>query len=130
MVKSRRFGTLEQRYLARAIQQPGCWGWNGKLDTHGYGLIGKPHQSGAFLKAHRVAWEIVSGAPVPDGLDVLHTCDTRSCTRHDEAGIYVIRGIARPRYGHLWLGTQADNVADMDTKRRANHWGRQLAAPN
>lgn len=56
--------------------------------------------------------------PIPKGMVVCHTCDNRPCVRNDEPGIYVIRGIARPRYGHLWLGTDADNLADMADKGR------------
>lgn len=46
--------------------------------------------------------EQVTG-PLPAGVNVLHHCDNPPCFRFD----------------HLFLGTQADNVADMVAKGRA-----------
>jgi hypothetical protein len=75
-----------------------CWGWNGALDSDGYGLI---KLNGKVCKAHRVSWEIHCG-PIPDGIDVLHSCDNRSCTNPE----------------HLFLGTNADNIQDRCKKGR------------
>jgi hypothetical protein len=72
------------------------------------------------IPAHRVAWEIADGEPPPSDLHVLHTCDNPPCTRNDERGIYIVNGKELPRWGHLFLGTDADNVADMIAKGRAN----------
>ena len=55
---------------------------------------------------------------MPPGFWVLHACDNPPCVRNDDPGIYVIRGVARPRMGHLWLGTHDDNVADKVMKGR------------
>jgi len=75
-----------------------CWIWTRKPSSRGYGSF---HLFGRARCAHRFAWSSING-PVPQGLFVLHHCDNRMCVRPD----------------HLWLGTHADNMADMRAKGR------------
>jgi hypothetical protein len=92
---------IEERFWANVDKSGDCWLWTAALDVHGYGRFRYNKQS---VKAHRVAWELLH-RPIPDGLFVLHNCpggDNRRCIRPD----------------HMFLGTQADNMRDMDRKGR------------
>lgn len=111
--------------LAKHVHRPSepdpegsaCWEWQASLSPKGYGYARHP-QTGKSIQAHRLAWEVASGAPVPAGLFVCHTCDNPRCVRNDEPGIYLAGGVERPRYGHLFLGAASDNTADMMRKQR------------
>lgn len=73
-----------------------CWEWNGPGGfVRGYGRCGHA------TRAHRLAYTLLVG-PIPPGTCVLHRCDNPSCVRPS----------------HLFLGTQTDNVRDMDAKGR------------
>lgn len=95
-------------YCGRSDDPTACWPWQGRLGNHGYGVLG----GGDDAKlAHVLSWEIHHGA-VPDGQCVLHTCDFRPCCRPD----------------HLFLGSHADNSADMVEKDRQHRGERHCFA--
>ncbi len=84
-----------------------CWDWAGSKDKHGYGRIQRGGTHGGIVKAHRASYELFIG-PIPDGMDVLHECDTPSC--------------ANPR--HLKAGSHSDNMRDMALRNRSAMRGR------
>lgn len=89
------FDVRFESYVERA---DGCWLWRGPRMGNGYGEINRGRK---VLLAHRVSYSKHVG-PIPEGMKVCHRCDTPACVRPD----------------HLFLGSQADNLADMMAKGR------------
>ncbi len=91
----------EAVFWSRIDESDDCWQWLGTIKNEPPRNYGQMHYRGRSWMAHRLAWTFRFG-PIPEGLQVLHTCDNPECVNPD----------------HLWLGTQADNMRDRDEKGR------------
>ncbi len=103
----------QEYILARCIPEPnsGCWLWEKRLMKNGYGRACLPafpgRSPGQQHLAHRASYAAFKGDP--GELCVLHACDLPCCVNPS----------------HLFLGTHADNTADMVRKGRSPSIGQR-----
>lgn len=96
---------VAQRFWSKTARAGDCVLWTGGLNKPGgYGqfTVGDRKR----VRAHRFAYELTVG-PIPDGMSVLHRCDTPTCVKPE----------------HLFLGDQRMNIHDAIAKGRARLWG-------
>lgn len=96
---------LSDRFWEKVPNRPqsGCWLWGASKKPNGYGQL---NIDGVPRYAHRISFELENGA-IERGHVVRHKCDTPLCVRPD----------------HLEVGTQLDNIHDMESRGRSRKIG-------
>jgi len=92
---------VRERIERHTVWEPntGCLLWTG-ANVFGYGVVTTTAPR-LPVRVHRLVW-VLNHGPIPEGIDVLHHCDTPPCVND----------------AHLFLGTQLDNMRDMIAKDR------------
>lgn len=84
-----------KRFFSKLQKSDGCWNWTGSKNEAGYGKLGQRY-------AHRLSWQLENKKEISSGMVICHHCDNPSCVNP----------------GHLFIGTQKDNMQDMIKKNR------------
>ncbi len=87
-----------------------CWPWKGSSYPNGRGVFQTGGHIGKTHRAPRIALCIKFGS-IPDNLQACHSCDNPNCINPN----------------HLWMGTQAQNMADMAAKGRGTSGDKHLS---
>ena len=91
-----------------------CWPWQGGTIDGGYGRT-RIGGDGKKRLSHVLAFLFSGGELTPEKNCVLHSCDNPPCCNP----------------AHLFAGSRADNIADMDKKNRrrsprgSEHWSKK-----
>lgn len=85
------------RFWSYVKKTPTCWLWVGGKFNDGYGSFSFSVRN--RMRSHRFSWILHKGE-IPKKMCICHHCDIPLCIRPS----------------HLFLGTHADNMADMSKK--------------
>lgn len=108
-----------------------CWLWNGALQRDGYAHFTAERKT---ISSHRYAYELIVG-PVPDGLDLLHSCDVRHCVNpaHLRPGTHhenMLEAKAKGRHVHGARNRHAKLSDEQVVEIRAEYYGRRGGSSN
>ena len=102
------------RFWANVDKTDTCWNWTGTIINNGYG---KATYGGKQTVAHRVSYEL-TGATIPDGMFLDHTCHNRACVRPDH-----LRVVTRKENCENLTGAYGNSKSGVrGVYRQGNRW--------
>ena len=94
--------SAEERFRAKFdVTESGCWNWRFTKPGRAEARANTFWINGTVVSAAKASWLLFRGE-VPAGKILCHSCDNGLCVNPD----------------HLWLGSNAENTADMIAKGR------------
>lgn len=102
---------IGDRLRSKLISDGECLVFTGHCNPNGYGSISLGPTT---YSAHRVAWELANGKPIPERTHVIHSCRNPSCCNPDHLHLYSIQERFWSRviggdFTHCWLSAGAKN---------------------
>ena len=119
---------LLARWNNRIVVNPetGCWDWMGQINNWGYGVAAISQRKTAV---HRVVYELLVG-PIPDGMQIDHTCRNRRCQNPDHLQVVTLSenvALGKLRNTHCPQGHEytAENLLPNETYRKCRTCNRE-----
>ena len=127
MIENRIIEKYERKVIRAKV---GCWGWNGAVDSNGYGVIGVwyPHlKKTKNIRAHVVSYRM--GHALKPGQQVLHKCHNPTCSNpeHLVAGTCKQNMAMSQRDGRLQRKIPLTDLPALAVRRKAGETWKQLA---
>lgn len=76
---------VEERFWEKVDKSGGpdaCWPWQAYRRPDGYGKFGvgsRTNRTQKVVRAHVLSWELENDRKIPDGLQVMHSCNNPPC---------------------------------------------------
>jgi|SwirhirootsSR3_FD_contig_121_571881_length_2304_multi_2_in_0_out_0_2 hypothetical protein len=106
--------TAEERFWKKVDKRgpDDCWLWFGGANKDNVGklYLGIEDSRPKYTTVYKFSFKLANG-PIPEGLEILHTCDVRYAKRDTR-----YRRCVNP--SHMRVGTHSENLKDMAAKRR------------
>lgn len=109
--------SIWERLTRRSFRAGECLLWQGAAGSSGYGVI---RVDGRLVGTHRASYKALVG-PIPEGMEIHHTCHTRNCIEPLHLEIVTVTQNRQARKGANAGSTSGVRGVYWNTRRRK--WG-------